>query len=192
MINPFNFRIQTRLLFFINTILILIANVICVEAAPNSESRYIAQISKVKVYRQGAEISYVNQINLKKGYNQIILDSLPANVDESTIRVLVKNNSTLMAVNYSSFTEPQAVQAKIIKLYQDTIKNYNLEKGELRTRMSALEDEERYILAIKPELFKDKISTWNDISNAAAFVAKKTNEIKKEKFQLTQKLMILA
>jgi uncharacterized protein (TIGR02231 family) len=168
--------------------LISIFSINTLYSAANTDSRYIAQISKVKVYREGAEISYVNQINLKKGYNQIILDSLPANVDESTIRVLVKNKSTLMAVNYSSFTEPQAVQPKIIKLYQDTIKNYNTEIAELRTRIAALEDEERYVLSIKPELFKDKISTWNDIANAATFVAKKTNDIKKEKNQLNQKI----
>lgn len=66
-----------------------------------------SKVSKVVIFRNGAQVTRIAKVNLKLGENELVLGKLPAGFDESSIQLRTLNQAEITAVSYRNNFENQ-------------------------------------------------------------------------------------
>lgn len=137
---------------------------------------------KVIVFQSGANLSMNLKVNVKKGTNIIFIDSMPASIDQNSIRLYAGSSTAVMSTDFqleTIKTENQIEPQNIISV-RDSIKKLNYLSRDLSNQINVLQGEEGIIAGYKLHPETEKGSSITELTTLANYYNKRINEIRKE------------
>lgn len=155
----------------------------------NDTLKVKSEIRSVTIFLNGAEINRYTDVPLGQERRTLVFTDLSPKLDARNIRVSVPDEIKILSV-YNRFGRKvsQKKEKDLLKLMNDSIKNFDDKKSLLRNEIEALETEMN-LLKINNKLgTKEAGVTIEELSKAADFYRTKTKEIKDKIFHLEKKI----
>lgn len=153
-------------------------------SAQPAEKEALSTIRKVTVYLQGAQVSRTAAVALPAGPTALKFTGLSPMLDPESIQVSALGNFTILSVqhqiNYMKENEPDAE----VKKLQTEIQQLQIKTDREQAALSALEEEERFILANKT-LGGEKGWTAEDLKAGADFYRSRLTELRLRKLDIS-------
>ncbi|WP_084274332.1 DUF4139 domain-containing protein [Crocinitomix catalasitica] len=138
------------------------------------------KVNKATVFTEGAQLSRVQKISLKKGENTIRFTELEKDVNLNSIQLFGLNGNDNISVVYTRFTHEAKVQPTVIKLIavmQDSLDDLTRKISLRSNEIQNLQGEKNLILAHKDVGLKTEETMVNRLSTLTKFYRLSTNEI---------------
>ena len=164
---------------FISVIILIFSNVFA------QESKITLPLSEVKVYLQGAELTHIGDISLKKGINQIVIEKLADEIEPNSITVSSDNNQMVLVsvTQKTDFLSTEENPIEIKKL-EDSLESLNYQSSQILNEINVLDTEYDFITSNKIISGKDKTITVIDLQETADFFYSRLLEIKNRKLKI--------
>lgn len=153
-----------------------------------TEKIVIPNLSEVMVYRQGAELTYKAEINLKKGMNTIVFDSIPLNIDANNIRVSAKNKAVILSVTAEQKNVKTPDKTKAVFALEDSITELNYRIADLKNQLTVLDGEQKIINSFKLTPTAEQKVSIAELKEHAAFYNERLTTINKEMLDINTKI----
>jgi len=157
-----------------------------------------SKIKNVTVFLNGAQVFRNANINLKKGINEVIFDSISSNINANSIQVKGKGNFIILDTKYKVFQPtysniPPEIPKSVLKemqQIQDSLDVVNFDLEELKYKKDVLELEKQLLIGNK-SMRSDSLPLLID---AMSFFREKYNNInsliiktKKDEYTINKK-----
>lgn len=139
--------------------------------------------SEVTVYAEGAIVNYKYNVNLKKGYNKVYLDSMPNELDLNTIKTSLKGKNLIMATDFR--LEPKLLTngmelPTLSQKYKDSIEIIFQLIDDTRAIINAFESEKSLLDNFTYEQKSEKVNQIKELVDNSTSYRKKLMEVNKE------------
>lgn len=163
----------------------LIASILIVFTAGSTfavnETMVNSKIKNVTVFLNGAQVFRKANINLKKGINEIIFDSISSSINANSIQVQGKGNYVILDTKYkyvqpTANTTPPVIPLAIlqqIQKIQDSLDIVNFDLEDIKFKKDVLELEKQLLIGNK-SMKSDSLALLKD---AMSFFREKYNNI---------------
>ncbi|TRX66320.1 DUF4139 domain-containing protein [Carboxylicivirga sp. M1479] len=160
-----------------------------------TEKSVESKIKNVTVYQQGAEISRVASVNLKKGKTTLLFKGLSSKLNAKSVRAQGNKNLMIVSISHSiDYLNKMKVSAEI-----EALENRHLAIKDSLTMIDGITkvylQEKEMILANK-KIGGDSGVNINELQNAASFfrsrlmeIEEKTKQLDKQEYQLKLSLI---
>lgn len=145
--------------------------------AQSNEIHLFSKPKEVTVYPKGAMVNYQFNVNLKKGINRLIIDSLPSELDKDLILTSLSGENVIVISEYVQNYDVVTFESKAIKTLKDTINNIKLKLNEIKAMIEGLRHEKILLADIKFEQKSDKNNQFKEILDSSPFLSKRISEI---------------
>ena len=142
-------------------------------------------ISGVKVYMRGAEITHNTTVKLTRGLNSVVLSGLANNIDRNSINISAKGDIVIMSiVQRFNFLRPAGKTPKI-KSLEDSLESENKSLA-LNQNENEVLKAEIDLLAANKSIGNEKIGvSITELQKMAEFLRKRLAEIKNKQYDLS-------
>jgi uncharacterized protein (TIGR02231 family) len=161
---------KKTILFF--SALILISPVIW-GTAVNSE------ITGVRVYTNGAEISRKAQAQVPAGTNEIVISGLPVDIDPQSIQMRGQGNFTILSVSHRTNYLESPQLTRTMRMLRDSLEYYKNQIDIQQSMLKVYEEEESLLLANKSIGGTDAGVNVADLRAMADFFRNRLGDVKK-------------
>lgn len=161
--------------------LFIFLSIFCTARSQN-DTHVMGIPDKVTVFQSGANLTMNLKVNLKKGMNIVLIDSIPANIDQNSIRLYTGSSATIMSTDFKleAVTPENQTEPNNIISVRDSLKKLNYLSRDLSNQISVLQGEEGIIAGYKLHPETEKGSSIQELTTLANYYNKRINEIRKE------------
>ncbi len=149
---------------------------ISIQMFAQDEKNLKAEINKVTVFLQGAQITHEGDISLAKGKHFVKLTELTPYLQTNSISVKIGGGITLINVLHQLNYEQEAMAPKRIKEINDSLELMNDQLSLSLAKQAVLEDEKAMVLANK-SIKGQEVLDVVDLQEAAKFFRDHLNEL---------------
>ena len=138
-----------------------------------------SEITGVKVYTHGAEISRKAEAQVPAGTHEIVISGLPVDIDPQSIQMRGQGNFTVLSVNHriNYLESPQLTRT--MRLLRDSLEYYKNQVEIQQSLLKVYEEEESLLLANKSIGGSDTGVKVADLRAMADFFRNRLAEVKK-------------
>jgi len=144
-----------------------------------SEEQFIkANVTGVKVFLRGAEITHSAKVKLEKGKSDLIFTDVAQNIDPNSINISAKGDIVILAVNQKIDYLKLPEKSKQIKMLEDSLEILNKNLSSKQNEIEVLKAEIDLLNANKEIGSKEKGVTVIELQKFAEYFRKRLTEIK--------------
>jgi hypothetical protein len=155
----------------------------------NKEIEINAEIKSVTIYTSSAEVNYQKEVLVPAGRSTIVFTDLTPFIVENTINISSSDPELdiITITEKINYTKERKAQSNLIGFIQDSIKHLETEIGLLRCKQESIKVEKELLTK------NESIGGVNngvlvlELEKAATFIGRRSYELSKELFLLTEK-----
>lgn len=170
-------------------ILVVFAIICCGVANAQSPKAINAKLQKVTVYLQGADLHYIENVNLSAGINEFAFENISPYINQPSLQASIKNG-VVMDVKYELVYEEAKPKPTANKKYDkeieqvlDSLEDLRYEEKDADNHLKALTTEKNMLMnnrIIKGEPLKDSLQL---LQQGMAFLKERLNAIYAEELK---------
>lgn len=141
-------------------------------------------LGKVKVYRAGAELTSTATVNLRKGLNEVVFDSLPMHIDNASIRAAATKGIFIISVTDKIEEFVPKEDPPIIAELVDSIEALTYESNLIRDESATLKEEEDRIRGFTLNPSQGTVYSIDDLQKLAEYHRNRVGRIRKTRLGL--------
>ncbi|MEJ5352367.1 MAG: mucoidy inhibitor MuiA family protein [Melioribacteraceae bacterium] len=144
-----------------------------------------ANITSVKVFLRGAEITHSAKVKLEKGKSELIFTDVAQNIDPNSINISAKGELVILSVNQKVDYLKTPEKSKQIKMLEDSLEILNKILSSKQNEIDVLKAEIDLLYANKEIGSKEKGVTVNELQKFGEYFRKRLTEIKNKTTEIS-------
>lgn len=138
-----------------------------------------SEITGVRVYTNGAEISRKAQAQIPAGTNEIVISGLPVDIDPQSIQMRGQGNFTILSVSHRTNYLESPQLTRTMRMLRDSLEYYKNQIDIQQSMLKVYEEEESLLLANKSIGGADAGVNVADLRAMADFFRNRLADVKK-------------